>query len=245
MLHLREKPWKPPGRDRSVRSPSGQLRVSGSDNGIPLKLPSTYKGLLIRLEGFLVKRISPLHHNGLRDTIPHRTRRPVVAGLQSGGMRRHGAGSAHRRHQARGESLVVATTRSDLFQSHRGDGLPPLVIGTGTFSNLYDESANVTDNAFLRITRLSLRYGANAFDTGKYSVASSALLSPRSSALPSVRDHPRQGSQGSSGRVPSGVVPNHHQDGQVQPDAQGSRPEREYDATLRREELEAIRDGLP
>lgn len=53
-------------------------------------------------------------------------------------------------------------------QSHRADGLPPLVIGTGTFSNLYDDSANVTDNVFLRMTRLSLRYGANAFDTGKW-----------------------------------------------------------------------------
>jgi D-arabinose 1-dehydrogenase len=42
-----------------------------------------------------------------------------------------------------------------------------LVLGTGTFSNLYDDSTSVTNDVFLRITRLSLRYGINAFDTGR------------------------------------------------------------------------------
>jgi D-arabinose 1-dehydrogenase len=51
-------------------------------------------------------------------------------------------------------------------QPEGSDGLPPLVLGTGTFNNVYDNSANVTGDQFLRITRLALRYGINAFDTG-------------------------------------------------------------------------------
>lgn len=130
-------------------------------------------------------------------------------------------------------------------QSHRLDGLPPLVIGTGTFSNLYDDSASVTGNVFLRMTRLSLRYGVNAFDTGVYLTATTTPLTFNSTSLPPVRDRARQSPQGASKRVPSRVVPNYHQDGQIQPDAQRPRLEREYDTFVRREELEAFRDGLP
>jgi hypothetical protein len=144
------------------------------------------------------------------------------------------------------EVSALHRTRSLLTssQSHRPDGLPPLVMGTGTFSNLYDESASVTDDLFLRMTRLSLRYGVNAFDTGVYLAESSTLLTSHSTPLSPVRDHPRQSPQGASDRVPSRVVPDYHQDGQIQPDAQGPRSEREHDALVCREELEAFRDGL-
>ncbi|KAI5451161.1 hypothetical protein NCC49_002037 [Naganishia albida] len=79
------------------------------------------------------------------------------------------------------------------LESHRADGLPPLVIGTGTFSNLYDDSANVTDNVFLRMSRLSLRYGANAFDTAPHYHPSEIILGK---ALKALRDeYPRESYQ--------------------------------------------------
>ncbi|KAJ9108058.1 hypothetical protein QFC20_003627 [Naganishia adeliensis] len=79
------------------------------------------------------------------------------------------------------------------LESHRLDGLPPLVIGTGTFSNLYDDSASVTDNVFLRMTRLSLRYGVNAFDTAPHYHPSEIVLGKALKAL--RNEYPRESYQ--------------------------------------------------
>ncbi|KAJ9115869.1 hypothetical protein QFC22_005011 [Naganishia vaughanmartiniae] len=73
------------------------------------------------------------------------------------------------------------------------DGLPPLVLGTGTFNNIYDTSANVTGDHFLRITRLALRYGINAFDTAPHYHPSEIVLGK---ALKALRpEYPRESYQ--------------------------------------------------
>ncbi|KAJ9107741.1 hypothetical protein QFC21_001202 [Naganishia friedmannii] len=67
---------------------------------------------------------------------------------------------------------------------------------TGTFGNIYDTAARVTDvtgDQFLRITRLALRYGINAFDTAPHYHPSEIVLGK---ALKALRgEHPRESYQ--------------------------------------------------